>query len=210
MRSALVRIALGLMLSLALTAQVQAQATKSTTTTTTTKKAAAKVDLNTATVSELEELPGIGPARAAEIVKARPFKTVNELKALKGISAATYAELAPHVTVGETITKTTTTKEAMPKTATKTATKKAAAAEAAHEEDPQHLTKKKDALAAGRKININTATAEELQELPGIGPVRSAAIIKERPFESVEDIMKVEGIKQGIFGHIKDHISVAK
>jgi competence ComEA-like helix-hairpin-helix protein len=200
---------------------------KESTTKATTPITGGKVDLNTATAAELEEIPGIGPARAAEIVKARPFKSMAEVKAIKGISSSVFAELLLHATVGEVVTKTTTTKEVTPsgsssktsttrevmpksaaKTATKATTKKAAAAESAREDDPQHLTRKKDALAAGRMININTATTDELQELPGIGPVRAAAIIKERPFDTIEDIMKVDGIKQGIFGHIKGNISV--
>jgi len=171
-----------------------------------------KVDLNTASVAELEELPGVGPGRAAEIVKARPFRSVNELKALRGFSAPVMAELTPHVTVSDVTTTKTTTKDTMPKTATKTTTKKAGspaltAREAAREDDLQHLARKKASLA-GRTINLNTATAEELQELPGIGPVRAAAIIKDRPFQTKEDIMKVEGIKEGVFGHVKDYISV--
>ena len=204
-----------------------------TTTTTTTKESmpktatttteertplSTKVDLNTASIDELKELPGIGPVRAGEIIKARPFKSITELKALKGFTAPVYAELAPHVTVAQVTTTTTTTKESMPKTATKTATKTtttkkattsaASEKEAKTEDDPQHLSKKKAALASGRTININTATADELQELPGIGPVRAAAILKDRPFDTIEDIMKVDGIKDGIFGHIKEHISV--
>ena len=193
--------------------------TKTTTKPSTTAKGTAphlvgKVDLNTASVAELEELPGVGPGRAAEIVKARPFKSVNELKALRGFSAPVMAELTPHVTVSEprVMTKPSTTKDTMPKTATKTTTKKAGspaltAREAAREDDLQHLARKKASLA-GRTINLNTATAEELQELPGIGPVRAAAIIKDRPFQTKEDIMKVEGIKEGVFGHVKDYISV--
>jgi competence protein ComEA len=66
------------------------------------------------------------------------------------------------------------------------------------------------ALAA---ININTATKEELDGLPGIGPVKAQAIIDYRnangPFKSPEDIMKVKGIKEGEFGKIKDQISVS-
>ena len=85
---------------------------------------------------------------------------------------------------------------------------KAAAKEAEEEEHPAQQSRKKAALAPGRKININTASVEELQELPGIGPVRSEAIVKGRPFETIEDVMKVDGIKEGIFGWIKDHISV--
>jgi len=180
-----------------------------------------KIDLNAAPVEELEELPGIGPARAAAIVKARPFARVEDVARVAGISPALYAEIAPHLRVAEppaakgtvprnatkeatrketTVTKEATRKEAMSKTT--------AAKEATKEDTPEHQRRKKAALAAGRKINLNTATVEELEELPGIGPVRSAAIVKARPFETIEDVMKVEGIKEGIFGQIKDHISV--
>src|SRR5678816_3402714 len=66
------------------------------------------------------------------------------------------------------------------------------------------------ALAA---VNINTATKEELEALPGIGPVKAQAIIDYRAangaFKSPEDVMKVKGIKEGEFGKIKDQISVS-
>ena len=66
------------------------------------------------------------------------------------------------------------------------------------------------ALAA---VNINTATKEELDALPGIGPVKAQAIIdyrtKNGPFKTTEDIMKVPGIKEGTFGPLKDKISVS-
>ncbi len=61
-------------------------------------------------------------------------------------------------------------------------------------------------------ININTAGAEELMSLPGIGESRAAWIIEYRtkngPFLKKEDIMQVKGIKDGIFSKIKDRISV--
>jgi competence protein ComEA len=66
------------------------------------------------------------------------------------------------------------------------------------------------ALAA---VNINTATKEELDALPGIGPVKAQAIIEYRnangPFKAPGDIMKVRGIKEGEFGKIKDQITVS-
>lgn len=62
------------------------------------------------------------------------------------------------------------------------------------------------------KVNINTAGPEELMTLTGIGEARAADIIRYREenggFRTVEDIMKVPGIKEGAFEKIKDQISV--
>lgn len=61
-------------------------------------------------------------------------------------------------------------------------------------------------------ININTASAGELTSLSGIGQSRADAIIEYRQsngkFQGIEDIMKIPGIKQGIFNKIKNKISV--
>lgn len=69
--------------------------------------------------------------------------------------------------------------------------------------------------SAGRTdglININTATESELSGIPGIGAGKAAAIVQYRQengnFASVEDIMKVSGIKEGTFEKIKDKITV--
>ena len=61
---------------------------------------------------------------------------------------------------------------------------------------------------AGEKVNINTASKDELDVLPGIGPVRAQAIIDGRPFKAIEDVMKVKGIKEVEFGKIKEMITV--
>lgn len=61
-------------------------------------------------------------------------------------------------------------------------------------------------------VNINTADAATLCTLPGIGESRAADIIAYREahgaFNSIEDIMKVPGIKDAAFGKIRDRISV--
>lgn len=65
---------------------------------------------------------------------------------------------------------------------------------------------------SGSFVNINTATESELSAIPGIGAGKAAAIVKYRQengaFASIEDIMKVSGIKQGTFEKIKDKITV--
>jgi competence protein ComEA len=66
------------------------------------------------------------------------------------------------------------------------------------------------ALAA---VNINTATKEELDALPEIGPVKAQAIVdyrtKNGPFKTPEDIMKVNVIKEGTYAKLKGLISVS-
>jgi competence protein ComEA len=63
----------------------------------------AKVNLNTATQAQLEELPGIGPTYAQSIIAERQrrggFTSVNDLRSVRGIGDKRFAELAPLVTV---------------------------------------------------------------------------------------------------------------
>lgn len=62
-----------------------------------------------------------------------------------------------------------------------------------------------------RLININSASREELMELPGIGAAKAEAILSYRAengsFKTIEDIQKIEGIKKGVFEKIKDKIT---
>ncbi|MBA8795863.1 comEA protein [Friedmanniella endophytica] len=66
--------------------------------------AGAPVDLNTATEADLDALPGVGPVTAGKIIAWRTahgrFSAVAELQEVDGIGPKTFAELAPHVTVG--------------------------------------------------------------------------------------------------------------
>ena len=61
-------------------------------------------------------------------------------------------------------------------------------------------------------ININTASVQELKKLPGIGESKAQSIISYREntgvFTSIEQIKRVEGIKEGLFQKIKDKITV--
>lgn len=66
--------------------------------------------------------------------------------------------------------------------------------------------------AAEGLVNINTASAEELCTLPGIGASRAADIVRYREkngaFQTKEDIMKVSGIKQNAYDKLCDKITV--
>lgn len=57
-------------------------------------------------------------------------------------------------------------------------------------------------------INVNTATAEELERLPGIGETRAQDIIANRPYESVDDLERVPGIGPATLEELRPHVVV--
>jgi len=62
------------------------------------------------------------------------------------------------------------------------------------------------------KVNLNTATAEQLQTLPGVGPAMAKRILEYRAkvgkFTKVEEILNVKGIGEKRFQKIKDRLLV--
>ena len=130
--------------------------------------AAAKVDLNSASAAELEKLPGVGAASAKKIIAGRPYSAVGDL-AKAGVSPKTIEKITPLVTVG-----------AAAPAAAKPAAPKAAA--------PTKPESKQTGAAA--KVDLNSASAAELEKLPGIGPAMSKKIIAGRPYSAVGDLAK--------------------
>ena len=67
-----------------------------------------------------------------------------------------------------------------------------------------------EALERAATININEASAAELEELPGIGPVLAAAIVEYRethgPFGSVEELTQVYGIGEGKLAQMRPYL----
>ena len=62
------------------------------------------------------------------------------------------------------------------------------------------------------KLDLNTASREQLMTLPGIGESKADAIIRYREengsFSSAEDIMNISGIKERVYSQIRDRITV--
>ena len=69
-----------------------------------------------------------------------------------------------------------------------------------------------DGGAEDGKVNLNTATESDLMALPGIGVAKAKSILAWREenggFSQIEDLMKIQGIKEGVFSKIKDSVKV--
>lgn len=72
--------------------------------------------------------------------------------------------------------------------------------------------KREEEFKASGLVNLNTASLEELCSIPGIGESRARAILEYREkqggFSSTEEIMQVDGIKEGLYTKLKDKIYV--
>jgi competence protein ComEA len=95
MRRVTKAVAVGLLWGLALAPVTRALAADA---------ASARVNLNTASASELARLPGIGPAKAQAIVEYRakePFARTEDVRKVKGIGDRLYDEIKDQITVGD-------------------------------------------------------------------------------------------------------------
>lgn len=78
--------------------------------------------------------------------------------------------------------------------------------------DKSKIFKTEETTSKDNRIDLNTATREQLLTLPGIGEAKASQIISYREengsFSQIEDIKKISGIKDGVFNQIRDMITV--
>jgi len=135
-----------------------------------------RIDPNTAGEAELDRLPGVGPALARAIVESRreggPFRNLGDLERVPGLGSNRIRRLAPYL--------------ALP------------VAAARGTPGPADGRKSELGPRGPGRLNLNRASLEELEALPGIGPTRARAIARWRreqgAFEAVEDLLEVPGI----------------
>lgn len=152
--------------------------------------AADLTDLNSADAHELAQVPGVGPKMAEGIADHRrlhgPFGSVDELQNVRGIGPITFEKVRDHFRAGslpqQRLAETPPSPQPRPPTV-------------ADVRPPPSGSRK---IQPGEPpINVNTATADELQRLPAIGPVTARSIIATReitPFQTVNDLDNVKGI----------------
>ena len=65
------------------------------------------------------------------------------------------------------------------------------------------------AAATGGKIDVNSATEQQLDSLPGVGPARAKAIVAHRPYADLNDLVKKKAIPANVLAGDKDRLALA-
>lgn len=163
------------------------------------------LDLNQADHAQLLQLPGVGENLAQRIEKYRAehhgFREVEELRQVSGIGPKLMEKIRPFVRVE-------LPPEEEEKEPPSPPAPRVASAPAIENRPLASPTRK---IPPSQPLDINRATAEELQRLPGIGLKLSQRIVAARarkPFESVDDLRRVSGIGPKTLERLRPHVLV--
>ena len=159
-----------------------------------------KVDLNSASLSELEALPGVGAATAKKIVDNRPYSSVSDLSKA-GVSEATIAKIRGLVRAGRVAREE--------KTARQEKKEEKAVAKSEKRETREEKKAEKAAIKSGEKVDVNSASQGELEALPGVGAATAKKIMANRPYSSVADLSRA-GVSASTIDKIRDKVTAGR
>ena len=175
----------------------------------------ALVDLNSADRSQLAQVPNIGPKLAEKIDAHRTakgrFGSIEDLEQVDGIGPKIVEKVRPYVTVTRDPTPTAPTSSPIldPQIRHRDAAASPLPSSPAH--PVSRSTGLRKLQPGDPPVNVNTATAEELQQIPSVGTVTAANIVAaraERPFRSIEDLDRVRGIGPKTLEKIRPYVTV--
>ena len=147
-----------------------------------------RIDPNTAGEEDLDRLPGVGPAVAGRIVRVRrdrgPFTGPNDLLSVPGVGPATLARMAPHL---------------------EWPTQRQLGGSA-------RLPRRDTNPSKPVRVDLNRASREELERLPGVGPVMAERILRLREsvggFRALEELQSIRGIGSATIERLRSLVIV--
>jgi competence protein ComEA len=166
-----------------------------------------RIDVDRATAAELTRLPRVGPALARTIVAHReshgPFGGLAGLDRVPGIGPGLLAALAGRLEFGGSPSGPAS------QTAAPLAPLSGSTADLGQPGGPLSAPQPRRPSAL---LNLNSASAEALDSLPGIGPTRAASIVQYRaqhgPFRYIDDLGRVPGVGPAALARLRDHLAV--
>ncbi len=159
-----------------------------------------QININSASLIELQKLNGIGPTYAQRIIDSRPFNSVDELIKVKGIGEKTLQKIKEQG-LACVSSKSVDSNENNQNTINKGEQTTSNNEEKNSEEMISNQNVNNE---LSKKVNINTATISELKRIIGAGDKIAQEIINSRPFCSIDELLKVKGIGESSLQKIKE------